>query len=748
MFKLKSLFFFLSLLTALYSQEVSNWKSHNSMSDVVDVFIKNKIVWAATNGGAFYYNVETGEIGKVTPSDGLSSPMLTSLAVDNNGNAWFGSQQGTDLGMVNVFDASTGLVKRITDIMNSDYPQKNINSITAKGDTIFVSTDFGLSLLDINSYTFYDTFIKFGQFPALSQVIKAYAGKKIYVATENGLAVQRNVDANLSAPESWITFQLGTDIPASTIFDVVEYSSLIIVATNNGVFSYDNSSWQQFALNGLSVSRIILNNNELYFIVDDNDTNSILRYNSGEPEVIYETNGSTSLRSLTVHNNSDIYAASSGGLLKISGGSVEEIIPEGPKNNSFISIDVDFDGTLWVGTGQDRFGIGIFSFDGDNWHVYDRVSTTTFSSNAFHIVYTAPDNTMYFGNWGRAFTTYKDGEFTNYYSNELPITGIPTDPDFIVVNGFGTDSKGNTWILNHLSASREPLSVLTTEGEIANFQINSPRINSSDELYHLVVDQYDNKWFSVSKGSIGLYYFNENGTFDNSNDDTAGRLTTSDGLLSNSIGALALDKRGNLWVGTNQGVTIIPDPSRPSLNIYSPIGLRQQTVSCIEVDALNRKWVGTQQGVFLMSEDGNSLLEHFNTSNSPIPTNEIRSIASDDKNGIIYIGTDFGLTSVQTNAVEPVESFDEIFVYPNPVKINDGTEPNITIDGLVENSQIKILSVSGKLVRELSSPGGKIAFWNGKDDNGNFVPSGIYIIVAYDEDGSNVAKSKVAVLRE
>ena len=45
------------------------------------------------------------------------------------------------------------------------------------------------------------------------------------------------------------------------------------------------------------------------------------------------------------------------------------------------------------------------------------------------------------------------------------------------------------------------------------------------------------------------------------------------------------------------------------------------------------------------------------------------------------------------------------------------------------------------------TPGGKIAKWNGSDKNGNNVPSGVYMVVAYNKDGSKVGVGKVVVIR-
>ena len=72
----------------------------------------------------------------------------------------------------------------------------------------------------------------------------------------------------------------------------------------------------------------------------------------------------------------------------------------------------------------------------------------------------------------------------------------------------------------------------------------------------------------------------------------------------------------------------------------------------------------------------------------------------------------------------------------------------LVIDGLIKDCDIKILSITGNLVTEFSSPGGRTAYWDGTDQHGNVVNSGVYIIVAFDQEGNSVTTGKVAVLRE
>jgi hypothetical protein len=256
-----------------------------------------------------------------------------------------------------------------------------------------------------------------------------------------------------------------------------------------------------------------------------------------------------------------------------------------------------------------------------------------------------------------------------------------------------------------------------------------------------------------NEGSLGLFYYNEKGTYQDLTDDVYGYITTNKGLSSNAIYSLAIDRRGDLWVGTSLGVNIITNLSsvlssaNPQLKITTSFSVRQQTINAVVVDPLNQKWLGTNQGLILINSDGTQLLTSLDTKNSPLLSNQIESMAIDENTGRIYVGTTSGLTSFDTPSILPAESFNGLTIYPNPLFLKDGSQL-VTIDGLIRNTDIKITSVSGKLVRQFSSPGGRTAFWDGRDDSGNLVNSGVYIVIAFDQEGNSVETGKIAVLRE
>jgi hypothetical protein len=71
---------------------------------------------------------------------------------------------------------------------------------------------------------------------------------------------------------------------------------------------------------------------------------------------------------------------------------------------------------------------------------------------------------------------------------------------------------------------------------------------------------------------------------------------------------------------------------------------------------------------------------------------------------------------------------------------------DLRIDGLVEGSSIKIVTLTGDLIAEFDSPGGKIATWT--NSRSATIASGIYMVIAYNKDGSKVGAGKFAVIKK
>ena len=231
------------------------------------------------------------------------------------------------------------------------------------------------------------------------------------------------------------------------------------------------------------------------------------------------------------------------------------------------------------------------------------------------------------------------------------------------------------------------------------------------------------------------------------------------------MNAITFDINGAVWLGYDKGLymsanpaslieggentvlTQVKVPRNDGTNLADYL-LNDVPVKCITIDGGNRKWIGTSGlGAYLVSADGLETIQHFTSDNSPLINDYIYDIKINGITGEVFFATDAGLCSFIGDATDPVEKFDKdlVKVYPNPVRPE--YHGNIAIRGLMNNSDVKIVSASGKLVNQGISVGGEYK-WDGHLRGGKECASGIYYILATDEEGNNGVVGKFLVVRE
>lgn len=88
---------------------------------------------------------------------------------------------------------------------------------------------------------------------------------------------------------------------------------------------------------------------------------------------------------------------------------------------------------------------------------------------------------------------------------------------------------------------------------------------------------------------------------------------------------------------------------------------------------------------------------------------------------------------------------DGIKVYPNPWRADRHSSQDVLFDNLSLGTTIKIFTISGHRVQEISATGSQ-ARWNRQNDSGQTVASGIYIYLAEDSSGAQ-KKGKIAIIK-
>jgi flagellar hook assembly protein FlgD len=162
------------------------------------------------------------------------------------------------------------------------------------------------------------------------------------------------------------------------------------------------------------------------------------------------------------------------------------------------------------------------------------------------------------------------------------------------------------------------------------------------------------------------------------------------------------------------------------------------------VDGANQKWIGTDRGgVFLFSPDGTKEIYHFTVDNSPLFSNRITALAVNPVTGEVFIGTDKGVLSFKSTATQGEDTFSDVYAYPNPVK--QEYTGYIAIKGLVEDAEVKITDISGTLIYATKALGGQ-AIWDGKSFDGKRAKTGVYLVFASNETGSEKIVTKILII--
>jgi hypothetical protein len=742
---------FFSVLTVIWAITVSvstntsagigEWKNYTNMKNVVALVSTRDAVWAGTRGGLLCFIVRDSAFKKFTNSEGLSGNDVSAVGLGLNGAVWIGEQSGA----IDILYPATNSWQYNLDIYLSTKPQKSVNAFFSQGDSMYIATAFGVSLFSISKFEFKDTYSNFGSFtnPNVTSLV-VYNGR-IYAATSRGLAVSKQNAANLAAPESWESFTS----PASANA-VAAFHGNVYAATNGGLFVYQNGTWS--LANGIAqaVQSLVSTDSLLYIVGANNVTtlsssNVISAYGGAAPGTIACAALDSSNRLFAGLQDAGV------GMWNAGANQWTQFIPNGPGSNFFSSLAVDEKGVVWAASAPGN-GNGFSSFDGARWRNYNVGTMPQLNTNNYFNVSLGPNNSKWFGSWGGGLAVVNStGDLVRVFDHNDPgFVGADT-VTYVVVGKTATDRFGNVWVSLYRSLDGNVLWKMKPDSIWEYYKVALS--NSYNFILGITTDRNGTKWCWNRLPGAPPYpqfmYFNESVSISGLEEDHWGQLTTADGLTSASVTCVVEDKEGNLWVGTDLGITIVNDPQYPKSRISKIFlgAVRDLFINTIAVDALNNKWIGSGQGVMVLSPDGTTLLAQYNVTNTngKLVDNNVLSIAFDEKRGTAFFGTEKGLSSLEIPAIATVEKLASLEIAPNPFILPDNS--SVTIKGLAENTTIKILSVTGGLVKQFSAQGGGRAFWDGTDAIGNVVGSGVYLVVAHAQNGNQVSTAKVAVLR-
>ena len=454
---------------------------------------------------------------------------------------------------------------------------------------------------------------------------------------------------------------------------------------------------------------------------------------------------------------------------------VKTLSPGGPKYNYFFNMKMHNGRLYTVGGGwyqmdnYQRPGTIQVMNSNQEWTIYQDDITPAFASsyrdvnaiaidplNENHVMVASCSGLYEFMN-GQFVKNYTQGN-TDYFESAAD----NGSPNYVRTDGIVYDQQGKLYCLNSGSSTAIIMrdAAGTWSGLMDNVLIDQPN-KSMRGIIGSIIDSRGLLWF-VNKHSDhpSFYAFNPQ-------DETIVRFDRFVNQDGSSLGdyvvvnCICEDLNGNIWIGTNIGPVYITtnEMSDNSLGViqykvprndgtdYADYLLAGNEITCMAVDKAGRKWFGTNgNGVYLISADNNTQEQHFTTDNSKLLSNTIESIAINDQTGEVFFGTERGLCSYVSDATQTNTEMtkDNVWAYPNPVT----PEYNglITVTGLTLNADVKILSANGALVAEGRSNGGSFT-WDGNDQKGRRVASGVYMVVTATSDGNKGTVCKIAIVR-
>jgi ligand-binding sensor domain-containing protein len=751
----------LVLLATLFSSSLlsqTSWRTFASISSASSVVVSTSgEIWVATSGGLYRFNPITNQTETFTNLDGLADIRLTALEYDRRNNAlWIGTEDGiiTALTLSRTQFTNSFAIANVT-----QFPQKRVRGFALSGDSLLVATDFGVLLYTPSRREVRESYLTLGAFPTGTSVRSILFDDTLIVAgTPLGIALASRRTQNLLAPSSW------QSLAVSNVNALASFRGKIYVGTSTSLLAYSIVSQSFETITTDSVIALRTANSRLYAL-----TKSRLLQLS--------TSGEISTFAFNFSDATDIDVASDGtvfiadarqSLLILRNQSVSAISLNTPLANRFEYFGVDSRGRLWVSsTIGDRGAEGIYRLDltTNTWTNFPSLSPSGLNGSLRQFNAFAEQNGSYFlSGWGNGLLEFVGEDSLRGYSrfNVPALSGPANAPNFVVITDLASDSKGVLWMANYLSANGA-LTAKLPDGSFRNFATQNTSQTGLNGFppgvfaFRLTIDNFGRKWVASRSSRLdegtGVMIFDDNGTLDNLNDDQYIRLTTqpNQGNLPNlKINSIKTDLDGAIWFATDEGAAYYFDASLVQSGSAIPsvtriFDLQDEVLTSLAIDALNRKWFGSTNGVWLLSPDGSSVIAHYTTANSPLLSNRILAIEADKQSGRIFIGTERGLSVIQTVAVAPVAKMTSLTVFPNPVRLPEHTA--IQIQGLSRNASVKIITPAGRLVRNLKGDGGAVVFWDGKDNQGELVASGIYIAVGISESGKESALGKIAVIR-
>jgi hypothetical protein len=739
-----------------YAQIPNNtWRDHLPYSNIRRLAEVNHKIYCATSGGMFSFNKEDNSLEKYSKVDGLADVNISTIGYSENEHTFIVCYENGNIDLI-AGDSITNLPDIKRKLIAGD---KKINDIFFMNEYAYLACGFGIVVIDLKKKEIKDSYL-FG--PLGNQIYVndiTFDGENIVASTKQGIYRASLNSPNLVDYTYWEKILNLPEVDADYKSIVYFAGKLLTIYQNpatsrSDILEIHTDNWTIWSPEQENYRILDLQHNNLIVISDN--SSQIFDNSFNLVQKIW-----TYLHQYALYDEDNILwiADRENGLIKSVNGSAENgIYPNGPKYPDVGEL-VYQDGYLWVGSGNEGNVYqykGAYLFKDEQWSNFniETIPDLIHYPNISDIAVDPSNPNHIFGGHTGYGVIEIDGNSVTIYdeTNSVlkPIEGY--GHGYIFITGLSFDRNNDLWI--SANYEEDPVYVRRHDGTWENIKLKYDGFGFNTRVNEIFATSYGQIWLLLERSGILVFHENQDGSFS----EKFFAVINQQGDLMDRVYSVNEDIDGNIWVGTIAGPVVyyspydiidreddiigtqILIPRNDGTNLADPL-LKGEKINCIVIDGANRKWLGTEKsGAFLMSEDGKQEIFKFNSENSPLFSDNVRSIAINDDNGEVFFGTDKGILSFKGQATKGGEEYQDVYVYPNPVREN--YRGDITVTGLVANVNVKITDISGNLVYETQALGGQ-AIWDGKNFNGERVSTGVYLVFCSNDDGTKTYVTKL-----
>lgn len=770
---LTSCIFFMSLCASYAQLAMGKWRTHLAYNSVNQITQSDNKMYALSDGALFSVDKTDGNIEYYSKATGLNASGIAQIRFDNTNKQLLVVYTNGNIDLV-----TTGGVKNIPDLYNNVSVTKTVNHINIYDNKAYMATNFGIIVLNLVKKEIADTYYIGTNASEVKVLGTTVTNGSIYAASASDIYVASVSEPNLVNYQYWTKM---SNLPGSgDIQKVGTFQNQMILLRGGKLYSLNSAKEWSSVLSSVALTTFSATDTQLYatdgstlYAMDQNS--SVTTVSLGFTSADFQFDSSSNLLWI---------AAQSSGVASLDMSNSTHTLsyykPNGPELNSPWKIRFQNNKLYMVGGGR---WATFYNIPGDIMMMKDNkwsniaytdieAKTGITCRDLVSIAVDPKDDTHFFSaSYSSGLYEFKNNALYKYYNfTNSPIENLFGSYQYQMLDGTVFDSIGNLWFLNTFAS--KSIKILLSTGEWA--QLEYSNFKSKPTLQDILISNQNpnQKWVTCCRAATGLFVFDDKGTITDQSDDQsvlissfiypetdANSQTVYKTITPSFIYSIAQDKNGVVWVGTEQGPFLFQNltnvfnsgytcsrvkiPRNDSTNLADYL-LVNEKITAIAIDGANRKWLGTaSSGVYLMSENGQTTVKHFTTSNSPLLSDNIVSLSINPKSGEVFIGTDIGLLSYQSDAADATDDFADVYAYPNPVR--PGFSGVITITGLIDKTQVKITDINGNLICQTVS-NGSVATWDGKDVHGRKVNTGIYLAMCVNEDGTKSAIAKIMII--